>query len=150
MKFDNYVTSDDPNIIRSHMRELRSSLMHWQAQQEKAQKLIDRYTDQIRMQETALKEIEQEQLSDFLCETFPPNSWEFLYTGGGCTAFIIEGGKDGEHWLITDGDASAPESINDAVTVGRYDGEGCNIDCFNVDCLKKITFDKETFTIKAS
>ena len=59
MKFDNYVTSDDPNIIRAHMRELRSSLMHWQAQQEKAQKLISRYTEQIRMQETALKVIEQ-------------------------------------------------------------------------------------------
>lgn len=54
MKFENYVTSDNPKIIRREIRELRSNLLYWQSVEAKAQRHIKRRSEQIKMLEIAL------------------------------------------------------------------------------------------------
>jgi hypothetical protein len=48
------------------------------------------------------------------------NGWEHEETGGGCTAWTK--GDDGSwYWMITRADdPSAPESMDEPVTVGQY------------------------------
>ena len=53
-------------------------------------------------------------------ELLERNGWGLEETGGGCTAYTkIDGSR---YWMLTrQGDAVAPESMGDPVTVGRYD-----------------------------
>lgn len=97
------------------------------------------------------EDIDSEIMFEFLCGTFTPNGWIHTGTGGGCTAIIIDDGEDGredgKYWMIAH-EAQSPETIDSPATIFLCDADGDYLSYFEVDRLKDITFDRETFTIK--
>jgi len=63
-----------------------------------------------------------------LASVLDPLGFALARTGGNCTAFeAIEQGN-GNSWLITNGEASAPTSLNSACVVSVWDEQGNEID----------------------